>query len=120
MKWDINITLRHLNISGWGDISHGISPRIPISASLTNGKHFSTHSKQLISVHLDGILQFKTKLTETIFALGLRLSCQTTMKLGKMHILKQIQSLDSPTEEEKIYLIKDPEEIEIELVPEVN
>ena len=48
----INITLRHLNISGLGDISHGISPGIPISASRTNGKHFSTHSKQLISWNL--------------------------------------------------------------------
>ena len=50
------------------------------------------------------------KLTEIIFALGLRLSCQTTMKLGKMQIIKQIQSLELSTKEEKIYLIRNAKE----------
>ena len=45
MKWGINITLQHLGYFKRGNISHGVSPRIPISASLTNGKHFSTPPK---------------------------------------------------------------------------
>ena len=66
------------------DISHGISPGIHISASLTNGKHFSTHFKTILIVHCAFVM--KVKLTETIFALGLRLSCHTTIKLGKIKI----------------------------------
>ena len=97
MKWGINITLRHLNISGLGDISHGISPGIHISARLTNGKHFSTHSKQFRTVHLHQILLSKIngfwKLTETIFAFGLRLSCHTTMKLERCVLYRAVTVL---------------------------
>ena len=75
------------------DISHGISPGIHISASLTNGiweTLFNTFQNNLnCAFALNFVMKLKLmqlKLTETIFALGLRLSCHTTIKLGKIKI----------------------------------
>ena len=70
------------------DISHGISPGIHISASLTNGIWETLFNTFQNNLNCAFVLNFamELKLTETIFALGLRLSCHTTIKLGKIKI----------------------------------